>query len=134
MSLNFSISELCHSDIATQYKIDNNPSIAVCDNLLNLVFYVLQPLRNKLGKPIVINSAFRCPGLNSHPKIKGAKNSQHLIGQAADIIVKGMTPYNLWIYIQNSGIEYDQCILEFNSWVHISFNKGHNRKQAFRID
>ena len=132
--LNFSISELCHSDIAIQYKIDNKPTLAVCDNLLTLIFYVLQPLRNKLGKPIIINSGYRCKQLNSHPKIKGAANSQHIEGKAADLKVNGLTPYNLWMYIQSSGIEYDQAILEYNSWVHISFNKGKNRKQAFRID
>ena len=134
MQLNFSISELCHSDIANQYKIDNKPTMAVCDNLLDLIFYVLQPLRDKLGKPIIITSGYRCKALNSHPKIKGANNSQHITGHAADIKVSYITPYNLWIYIQNSGIEYDQCILEYNSWVHISYKHKGNRKQAFRID
>lgn len=129
--LNFSISELCHSDIAAQNKINNTPSLQVCDNLLNLIFYVLQPLRDKLGKPIIINSGYRCQKLNA--AVKGAANSQHLAGQAADIRVNALTPYNLWMYIQDCGIEYDQCILEYNQWVHISFNKGHNRKQAFRV-
>ena len=132
MSLNFTISELCHSDTATKYKINNIPPLSVCDNLLTLIFYVLQPLRNKLAKPVTVNSGYRCELLNN--RIGGAKNSQHLTGQAADIRVAGITPYNLWIYIQNSGIEYDQCILEYNQWVHISFNKNKNRKQSFRID
>lgn len=134
MQLNFSISELCHSHIATQYKIDNKPTLAVCDNLLDLIFYVLQPLRDKLGKPIIVTSGYRCKALNSHPKIKGASNSQHLTGNAADIKVSYITPYNLWMYIQSSGIEYDQLILEYNSWVHISYKHKGNRKQAFRID
>lgn len=130
--LNFSIKELCHSDIATKEGINNTPSIEVCDNLLNLIFYVLQPLRNKIQRAIICSSGFRCKALNK--KVGGVANSQHLSGMAVDVNAQGMTPYNFWIYIQNSCIEYDQCILEYNRWVHLSFNKGKNRKQAFRID
>lgn len=133
MQLNFSISELCRSSIATECKINNTPTIPICDNLLDLIFYVLQPLRDKLGRPIIVTSGYRCKLLNSHPKIKGASNSQHLTGHAADIKVPSCTPYNLWMYIKSCGIEYDQCILEYNQWVHISFNKGKNRKQSFKI-
>lgn len=130
--LNFSIKELCHSDIATKEGINNTPTIEVCDNLLNLIFYVLQPLRDKIQRAIICSSGFRCKALNK--KVGGVANSQHLSGMSVDINAQGMTPYNFWIYIQNSGIEYDQCILEYNRWVHLSFNKGKNRKQAFRID
>lgn len=50
----------------------------------------LQKLREDLNSPITINSAFRC---ESHNKaIGGAKNSQHLLGIATDIVVKGMSP------------------------------------------
>ena len=132
--LNFSISELCYSEIAERCGIPNKPSIEVCDNLLNLIFYVLQPLRDKLGKPVIINSGYRCKQLNAHPRIKGSDKSQHLTGMAADIRVSGCPPLTLWEYIKKSGIEYDQLILEYNSWVHISFNKGKNRKQAFVIN
>ena len=91
MTLNFSISELIHSDTANLYKINNMPDINSLDNMLNLIFYCLQPLRNKLGKPMIISSGYRCKTLNEHPKIKGAKNSQHTRGQAVDFTVKGMT-------------------------------------------
>lgn len=131
--LNFSIKELCHSDIATQYGIKNIPSVEVCDNLLNLIFYVLQPLRDKLGKPIIINSGYRCKQLNSHPKIKGAANSQHLTGQAADIRVNGCNPQTLINFINQSGIKYDQLINEYDRWVHISYNHNKNRKQCFKL-
>lgn len=133
-SLNFSISELCHSDIAKTYGIANTPTVEVCDNLLLLIFHVLQPLREKLGKAVIINSGYRSKQLNAHPKIRGAANSQHLTGQAADIRVNGCNPADLWRYIQKSEIVYDQLILEYNSWVHISYNKARNRMQTFRID
>ena len=132
MDLKFSISELCKSNVATKYGIDNTPSIKVCDNLLNLIFYVLQPLRDKLGKAVIINSGYRSEKLNRHPEINGVLNSQHLIGAAADIKVNGCKPADLVNYIKASGIEFDQLINEYDKWVHISYVKGHNRRQVFK--
>jgi len=133
MNLNFSMSELIYSDTAILYKINNMPDINSLDNMLNLIFYCLQPLRNKLGKPMIISSGYRCKELNEHPKIKGAKNSQHRLGQAIDFTVKGMTIKQIIDFVNKSGIEYDQLINEYNKWVHISFVKGKNRKQCFSI-
>lgn len=132
MNLNFSVSELIHSDNAIKAGIDNTPNIAQIDNLLNLIFYCLQPIRDKLKKPMIITSGFRNPKVNF---LAGGKaNSQHLEGKAADFIVKGMTPNQIIEFIIKSGVEYDQLINEYNKWVHISFNKGHNRKQPpFKI-
>ena len=50
----------------------------------------LQVLRNYIGKPIQINSAWRSEEYNK--SIGGVKNSQHIMGRAADIVIKGMTP------------------------------------------
>ena len=51
----------------------------------------LQVLRNITGKSISINSGYRCPDYNDNV-VKGAKNSQHKLGKAADIVVKGIEP------------------------------------------
>lgn len=129
--LNFSIKELIHSDNAIKSGIDNTPNIEQIDNLLNLIFYCLQPIRDKLKKPMIITSGFRNPKVNF---LAGGKtNSEHLEGKAADFIVKGMTPNQIIDFIVKSGIEYDQLINEYNKWVHISFNKGHNRKQVLKV-
>jgi uncharacterized protein YcbK (DUF882 family) len=55
----------------------------------------LQVLRDYINKPITINSAYRSPEYNASAKVKGAKNSQHLLAKAADLRVKGMTPREL---------------------------------------
>lgn len=130
-NLNFTISELIKSDTAEKNRINNTPDINSLDNLLELIFYVLQPLRDKLKKPIVITSGFRSVKVNE--LVGGVDNSQHLYGQAADITVNGMSAAQLFDFVKSSDIEYDQCINEYNSWVHVSYNKGHNRKQAFKI-
>lgn len=130
MMLNFTITELVKSDTAERQGINNTPDINSLDNLLELIFYVLQPLRNKLGKPMVITSGFRSAKVNQ--LVGGVSNSQHLYGQAADFVVNGMTPAQVVEFVKNSGIEFDQCINEYNQWTHISYNKGHNRKQILK--
>ena len=51
----------------------------------------LQELRNVVGSPIKINSGYRCPDYNDNV-VKGAKNSQHKLGKASDIVIEDMTP------------------------------------------
>lgn len=131
MQLNFSISELVKSDKAKQNNIINTPGLAELDNMLNLIVYCLQPARELLRKPMIISSGFRCPQLNK--LVKGKPNSQHLEGKAADFVVQGETVAGIIFKIQTSNIEYDQLINEYDKWVHISFNKGHNRKQYSKI-
>lgn len=50
----------------------------------------LQFIRDYIGKPIKINSGYRSPSHNE--AIGGSKNSQHKLGKAADIVVKGIKP------------------------------------------
>ena len=131
MNLNFSISELCKSDKAVKNNIKNTPNITQVDNMLNLIVYCLQPIRDYLNKPMIITSGFRCPQLNK--LVGGVSNSQHLEGKAADFIIKGETVAGIIFKIQTSNLEYDQLINEYDKWVHISFNKGHNRKQYLKL-
>ena len=130
MNLNFTISELTKSDIAIKNNINNMPDINSLDNLLNLVFYCLQPLRDKLNKPIVITSGYRCQQVNK--LAGGVANSQHAKGCAVDFHVPGMTIQQVIDFVKSSDIEYDQLINEYNKWVHISFAKGSNRRQILK--
>jgi len=58
----------------------------------------LQTLRNFLNKPIHINSAYRSEEYNA--SIGGVKDSQHIMGRAADITVKGFDPIATYITIE----------------------------------
>ena len=60
----FTIAELCHSDTANKYLIDNRCKKEHVENLTALVNNVLDPLREAYGKPITVNSGFRCLALN----------------------------------------------------------------------
>ena len=128
--LNFSLSELIYSETAVKYNINNMPDIKSLDCMLNLIIYCLQPLRDKLQKPMIITSGFRNQKVND--LVGGVLISQHTKGQAVDFIVKDMTVNQLIEFIKKSGIEYDQLINEYDRWVHISFVKNHNRKQVLK--
>lgn len=130
MNLNFKMSELIYSDTAVRQNINNMPDINSMDCMLNLICYCLQPIRDKLGKPMVISSGFRNSQVNK--LVGGVATSQHTKGQAVDFTVTGMSVAQVVEFIKKSGIEYDQLINEYNKWVHISFVKGKNRKQVLK--
>ena len=132
--LNFTMSELLHSDEAIKHGINNIPNDKVIlDNMLTLIIECLQPLRDYIGKPMIITSGYRCKTLNDLPIIKGAKNSHHLLGCAVDFTVSGLTVKQIIEKVKSSGIDYCQVINEHNLWCHISFIKGQNRKEELYI-
>ena len=135
----FSLAEMCRSNVARQYGINNAPNQEQVDNLILLINNVLDPLREAYGKPINVSSGFRSVALNA--KVGGVSNSQHLYGQAADIVVyvKNANGENvvskeenkkLFILAQELRLPFDQLIDEYNfQWVHISFSKSRCRRQ-----
>lgn len=130
MTLNFTMSELIYSDTAIRHNINNMPDINSLDCMLDLIYNVLQPLRTKLGKPVIITSGFRNFEVNK--LVGGQKNSQHTKGQAVDIVVPGISVNTLFDIIKHSDILYDQLINE-KQWIHLSYVKNRNRKQNFVI-
>ena len=98
-----------------------DPDSNIIKNLQWLVDSCLQPLRERLGKPIRITSGYRPPRLNT--MIGGSKTSAHRFGRAADIVVPGMAPYYVMSEFIDLALEYDQVIHEFGKWVHIGIAK-----------
>lgn len=129
-NLNFSISELINSDTANKYKINNMPDINSLDSMLDLIVFCLQPIRDKIKKPMIITSGYRCPEVNK--LVGGVTTSQHTKGQAVDFIIHDLTSSQIIEKIKTFNIEYDQLINEYDKWVHISFNKNKNRKQILK--
>ncbi len=58
------MNELIHSDTAAKNNINNMPDITSLDCMLNLIVECLQPLRTKLGKPMIITSGYRNKQVN----------------------------------------------------------------------
>ena len=131
----FTHKELCRSTTADKYKIANTPDTQVLKALTELTEKLLDPIREKWGKPINVNSGYRCPRVNA--LVGGKPSSQHLRGMAADITV-GSTTANKLLYkmIKDGGFDYDQLIDESNyKWIHISYDwtKPKQRHMAFKL-
>jgi len=81
MAIYFTIKEMTKSQTAELYHIDNTPTGEVIENLKR-VMYILDMVRVHMGKPIFINSGYRCTKLNE--KVGGVQKSMHTKGLAAD--------------------------------------------------
>ena len=136
LTKNFSLEEMYRSDTAQRCGIDNKPQTEeVVENLRALCLEVLQPLRDHLGKPVVVSSGYRCKDLNK--KVGGVENSQHLKGEAADIKVSGREKLiGVMRYIMDE-TDFDQLIREKSGsteWVHVSHKRnGNNRRMVLRL-
>jgi zinc D-Ala-D-Ala carboxypeptidase len=134
LSPNFSLEELTFSQVASRRGLDNTPPLKVKENLERLAFF-LEQVRKIFNKPLLISSGYRSREVNE--AVGGSKTSQHCEGCAADFNVKGMSPDAVVRAIVANDIPYDQVILEFDSWVHISIPNTKDlkpRKQALIID
>lgn len=126
----FSIPELTASPTARRLKIDNTPSREVVGRLTLLVENVLDPLREAYGQPIIVTSGYRCPALNK--AVGGVKNSQHILGEAADIRTVSDKPEDnrrLFNLCRTLKLPFDQLIDEYGyNWIHVSFSPRHRRQ------
>lgn len=84
LSHHFALSEFLQSDTAKHYGITLDPTPEIVSNLSNLCKNVLEPIRRVIKSPILINSGYRNKAVNHF--VKGAPNSYHLYGRAADIV------------------------------------------------
>jgi zinc D-Ala-D-Ala carboxypeptidase len=134
LSPNFTLEELTVSEIAARRNLDNTPNATEVANLVR-VAELLEQVRALLGKPILINSAFRSKPVND--AVGSRDTSQHRLGCAADIRVPGLTPKQVVQACIDAKIPFDQIIEEFDSWTHISVPNTKDqqpRRQALIIN
>ena len=138
LSKNFTYEELIHSNVAERKGLKNRPKTKeeekkVIENLRALCIEVLQPLRDYLGKPVVISSGYRSEEVNR--MVGGVKGSQHLRGEAADIHVENTEHLLKIMHFIMDETDFDQLIWEKNragvQWVHVSYRRyGVNKHQV----
>lgn len=130
----FTLEEFYRSATASKFGIINKPlakkDIEEVEKNLNLLCdNILDPLREKMDAPIYVSSGYRCKELNR--MLCGAKNSQHLVGKAADITMNTYSK-NLLLADTLLSLEmpFDQLILERTdadpfhyAWLHVSYDK-----------
>lgn len=140
LSPHFRLSEFTKSSTADKYQLYNIPrEEAEIANLRALAVRVLEPVRALFDRYVVVSSGFRCATLNR--LIGGSANSQHLLGQAADIRVRDVPCFDAASTIAASDIPFDQLIYErrerdtgWTEWLHISHRRlGGNRREALTI-
>jgi zinc D-Ala-D-Ala carboxypeptidase len=115
LSEHFTLAELTHTD---HRQLDNTPNDDEKINLVRLAALLEQVKTAVDGKPVMVNSAFRSKAVND--AVGSKDTSQHRLGCAADIRVPGMTPREVVIACIQKQVPFDQIILEFDSWTHIS--------------
>ncbi|MBE0613309.1 MAG: peptidase M15 [Burkholderiales bacterium] len=121
LTRNFSLEQLIFSETALRVGIDNAPAPDIVKNL-RLLAKGLEKVQALTGFPLAISSGYRCPELNR--RVGGAKTSQHTLGLAADFTCAEFgSPVDIIKAIREAGIKFDQCILEYGRWVHLSFSK-----------
>jgi zinc D-Ala-D-Ala carboxypeptidase len=134
-SKHISWKEAIGSATAKKLDIDNTPNEEQLNNMKNLAEDLFEPLREKVGEPILINSFFRCEELNK--AISGsATTSQHIKGCAIDLDATKMTNCELFYIIKNY-FEFDKLIWELGddenpAWIHVSYVKGKNRGLVYQ--
>lgn len=128
----FTINELTKSSTAEAKGIDNIPAPEVERNLTALVDNVLDPLREIYGKPITVNSGYRCPELNK--AVGGSATSDHVKGFAADITAGSKEENERLFNIIKHNFHFSQLIDEKNfSWVHVSYNPNNLKNQTLKL-
>jgi hypothetical protein len=108
---------------------DNLPTVQVLFNLKYGCQYLLEPARRVVG-PIIVNSGYRNPRVNA--LVGGVKNSQHLLGQAADIRPKDPAQFQRLVDILRT-CPYTDQLLPGTGWRHISWERFAEPRHFVRI-
>ena len=117
----FHLGLLIASETARAHGIDNQPDAIALGNLQRLA-EGLEQVQALLGHPLQISSGYRSPALNA--AVGGTVRSQHCQGLAADFTCAAFGPplAVAQVIAANAAImAFDQCILEYGRWVHLSF-------------
>jgi zinc D-Ala-D-Ala carboxypeptidase len=134
-SKHISWKEATGSATAKKLEIDNTPNDEQLNNMQDLAEDLFEPLRERVGEPILINSFFRCEELNK--AISGsATTSQHIKGCAIDLDATKISNCELFYIIKNE-FEFDKLIWELGDdnnpdWIHVSYVKGNNRGLVYQ--
>ncbi len=126
---NFTLTELTK----TNTGLANQPDKQQITALITLCGKVLQPARRLFGEAITVNSGYRSYAVNK--AVGGARNSQHMRGQAADITVHSKEGNKKLFELIRDNLSFDQLINERDfSWIHVSYKSERmNRNQVLGI-
>lgn len=131
LSPHFKLEELACTNNATYKQKNIDEAKKIMGRMYQLAGFA-ERVREIVGKPLIINSGFRCVGLNN--ALKGSLTSQHLLAEAIDIRTNAKTPNEIFQILVASDLKYDQIILEKvgnAQWVHVSIG---SKKEKLKYD
>ncbi|MDO4957297.1 MAG: D-Ala-D-Ala carboxypeptidase family metallohydrolase [Bacteroidales bacterium] len=167
LTKNFKLEEFEKSDTAKRLGIDNSVPKELIPNIKALCENVLEPLRAEINKttdnrqqttdsatslvdsltcghvvnrvsetPVVLSSGYRSPALNK--AVGGSATSQHMKGEAADIVIPDKKTGLQWFEWMRTHLTYNQLIWETNSrggsWIHVGYKRtGKNKMQVLNM-
>ena len=138
LSKHFKLEEFEKSMTATRMGIKNKAGSGEIKNLTDVCYGILEKVRVKYDKPVIVTSGYRSPELCE--AIGSKSTSQHTKGEAVDFEVIGVANIQVAYFIE-ANCDFDQLILEYycpdddqKGWVHCSFVEGSNRKQVLTFD
>lgn len=125
LSVHFKLGEF----INLQKYADNIPTMQAVVNMTYGCHMLLEPARQVVG-PIIINSGFRSSRVNT--LVGGVNNSQHLLGQAADIRPRDPTKFQQLVEFLKRHPHTDQ-LLTGSGWLHISWTPAASPRHDIRL-
>jgi len=131
LSEHLTIEEFIQSDTALAKGIDNSLPPELIPNAVNTANFLFEPIRRLLNVPLHVDSGYRCKDLNL--AVRGVPTSQHVLACAVDIIPVGIDIQQAFKMIEQSGLSFDQLILESTKssiWIHASYVYGKNRRMV----
>lgn len=131
----FTLSELISSATAKRNNISNIPDASIIENLQYGCDKVLDPLRRRLGKAIIITSGYRCQQLNK--LVGGVSNSWHTQGNAADIHIESEEDAKCIFDILKKLPSVDTALFEHSKtskWLHVQWNKTKSPRHNFNFN
>jgi hypothetical protein len=132
ISSHISFKEATQSPTALRYNINNTPDEATLKRMSLIANKCFEPLREWYGKPIKINSFYRCPELNT--KVGGSKTSEHVLGQAIDLDTDSVEENKKLFDWCKKNLQFNQLIWEYDgAWIHISYKESGNKNQILEI-
>lgn len=117
VSPNFTLEQFARSETAARMGREIVVPQEYVPNVIRLATELLEPLQAALQTRLVVLSGYRPPWLNA--AVGGAEKSEHLEGRAADVMAAGWPPEAVAAEFLRLGLDFDKCIFEFGSWVHL---------------
>lgn len=124
MAIYFTIKEMTDSSMAKSYQIDNKPKEEYIKENLKKIMYILDLTRVYIGKPIYINSGYRCKKLNEI--IGGVSNSMHTKGLAADFRTESKSDIETIYNYLNARREKFQIteLIKYERFIHMAVSQS----------